>query len=89
MKIKLLEDRVLVKPVEAETKTKAGIIVPTQAKERPNEGVIVSVGPGTKEYPMVVKKDDKVFYGKHSGVDIVQDEVTYIIMRQSDILAIL
>jgi chaperonin GroES len=89
MNIKPLADRVLVKPVEAEEKTASGIIIPDSAKEKPLKGEVLAIGNGTKDEEMVVKEGDKVLYGKYAGTEIEIDEVKYIIMRQSDILAIL
>ena len=94
MKIKPLADRVVVRPLEAEEKTKGGLIVPDTAKERPQQGEIVAVGPGRvsddgKKIPMEVKIGDKILYGKYSGTEVTYDGVEYLIMRESDIFAIL
>lgn len=89
LKIKPLADRVVVEPMEAEQKTAAGIIIPDTAKEKPQQGVVVAVGPGKKDEPMSVKAGDKVLYGKYSGSEINMDGTTYLIMRESDIFAIL
>lgn len=89
MKIKPLADRVLVKPAAAEEKTAAGIIIPDTAKEKPLKGVVVAVGNGTKDEDMVVKPKDNVLYGKYAGTEIELDGENYLIMRQSDILAII
>ncbi len=94
MKIKPLADRVVVKPLEAEEKTKGGLYVPDTAKERPQQGEIVAVGPGRvsddgKKIPMEVKVGDKVLYGKYSGTEVTYDGVEYLIMRESDIFAII
>lgn len=89
MKIKLLDDKILVKPIKGEDKTKAGIHIPEVAKGRPTEGIVIEVGPGSKEYPMIAKKGDKVIFGKHAGVEVMFEDITYLIMRQSDLLAIL
>ncbi len=86
--IKPLADRVLVEPSEAETKTSSGIIIPDTAKEKPQRGKIVAVGPGTKENPVTVKVGDIVLYGKYSGTELQYDGVDYLIMKESDILAI-
>ena len=83
-----LADRVLVEPLEAETKTASGIIIPDTAKEKPQKGSIVAVGPGTKENPVTVKVGDSVLYGKYSGTELKLDGKDYLIMRESDILAI-
>ena len=89
MKIKPLADRVLVKPANAEEKTVGGIIIPDSAKEKPLKGNIVAVGDGTKDEEMVVKAGDVVLYGKYAGNEIEWEGETYLIMRQSDILAII
>ncbi|UCG27787.1 MAG: co-chaperone GroES [Bacteroidales bacterium] len=89
VKIKPLADRVLVEPMEAETKTASGIYIPDSAQEKPQKGKVVAVGSGTKEVEMEVKKGDVVLYGKYSGNEINVDGTDYLIMRQSDILAIL
>ena len=86
--IKPLADRVLVEPLEAETKTASGIIIPDTAKEKPQKGNIVAVGPGTKENPVTVKVGDSVLYGKYSGTELKLDGKNYLIMRESDVLAI-
>jgi len=89
MKIKPLADRVLVKPAAAEEKTVGGIIIPDSAKEKPLKGEVVAAGNGTKDEEMVVKAGDSVLYGKYAGTEIEWDGETYLIMRQSDILAII
>lgn len=89
MNIKPLADRVLVKPAAAEEKTVGGIIIPDSAKEKPLKGEIVAVGNGTKDEEMVVKSGDTVLYGKYAGTEIELDNETYLIMRQSDLLAII
>ena len=88
LNIKPLADRVLVEPLEAETKTASGIIIPDTAKEKPQKGSIVAVGPGTKENPVTVKVGDSVLYGKYSGTELKLGGKDYLIMRESDILAI-
>ena len=88
LNIKPLADRVLVEPLEAETKTASGIIIPDTAKEKPQKGSIVAVGPGTKENPVTVKVGDSVLYGKYSGTELKLDGKDYLIIRESDILAI-
>ena len=88
LKIKPLADRVVVIPLEAETKTASGIIIPDTAKEKPQKGNIVAVGPGTKENPVTVKVGNTVLYGKYSGTELKLDGKDYLIMRESDILAI-
>lgn len=87
--IKPLADRVVVEPLPAEEKTKAGIIIPDTAKEKPQEGVVVAVGPGKKDEPMTVKVGDRVLYGKYAGTEIHIDGKDYLIMRESDIYAII
>jgi len=86
--IKPLADRVLVEPSEAETKTSSGIIIPDSAKEKPQKGTVVAVGSGTKENPMTVKVGDNVLYGKYSGTELQHDGKDYLIMKESDIFAI-
>jgi chaperonin GroES len=89
MKIKPLADRVLVMPASAEEKTVGGIIIPDSAKEKPLKGKVVAVGNGTKDEEMIVKAGDAVLYGKYAGTEIEWDNESYLIMRQSDILAII
>ena len=89
MKIKPLADRVLVKPASAEEKTISGIIIPDSAKEKPLKGEVVAVGKGTKDEEMVVKTGETVLYGKYAGTEIEWDGEIYLIMLQSDILAII
>lgn len=87
--IKPLGDRVLVQPAPAETMTKGGIIIPDTAKEKPQKGIIVAAGPGKKDEPVTVKVGDSVLYGKYAGTEITIDGAEYLIMRESDIFAIL
>ncbi len=89
LKIKPLADRVIVEPMEAEQKTTGGIIIPDTAKEKPQKGVVVAVGAGKKDEPMTVKAGDTVLYGKYSGNELSIDGTNYLIMRESDIFAIL
>ena len=89
MTIKPLADRVLVKPAPAEEKTIGGIIIPDTAKEKPLQGEVIATGNGTKDEEMVVKTGDTVLYGKYSGQEGELEGVKYLIMRQSDILAVL
>ena len=89
MKIKPLADRVLVLPAPAEEKTIGGIIIPDSAKEKPLKGKVIAIGNGTKDEEMVVRPDDTVLYGKYAGTEIELDGEKYLIMKQSDILAIL
>ncbi|OAV65796.1 10 kDa chaperonin [Bacteroidales bacterium Barb7] len=89
MNMKPLADRVLIKPAAAEEKTVGGIIIPDSAKEKPLKGEVVSAGNGTKDEEMVVKPGDKVLYGKYAGTEIEFEGEQFLIMRQSDILAII
>ena len=87
--IKPLADRVLIKPAPAEEKTVGGIIIPDTAKEKPQRGKVVAVGNGTKDHDMTVKVGDQVLYGKYSGTEVDIDGVKYMIMKESDIYAII
>jgi len=89
IKIKPLADRVLVEPAPAEEKTVGGIIIPDTAKEKPQKGTIVAVGPGKKDEPLTVKVGDKVLYGKYSGTELSFEGKDFLIMRESDIVAII
>ena len=89
MKIKPLADRVLVEPKEAETKTASGLYIPDTAKEKPQEGKVIAAGPGKKDEPMEVKVGDEVIYGKYAGTEVTVEGKKYLIVKQSDILAIL
>lgn len=89
MNIKPLADRVLVKPAAAEEKTVAGIIIPDTAKEKPLKGEVLAVGNGTKDEEMVLNVGDTVLYGKYAGNEVELDGEKYLIMRQSDVLAVL
>ncbi len=86
--IQPLADRVLVAPAAAETTTSSGIIIPDTAKEKPQKGTVVAVGPGTKDQPVTVKVGDQVLYGKYSGTELQHEGEDYLIMRESDLLAI-
>jgi len=88
LNIQPLADRVVVEAEQAEEKTASGIIIPDTAKEKPQKGVIVAVGKGTKDEPMTVKVGDTVIYGKYSGTEITIDGNDYLIMKESDIYAI-
>ncbi len=88
MNVKPLADRVLVLPDAAEEKTVGGIIIPDTAKEKPVRGEIVAAGNGTKDDPMTVKVGDKVLYGKYAGTELEVEGKKYLIMRQSDIYAV-
>lgn len=89
MNIKPLADRVLIKPAPAEEKTIGGIIIPDTAKEKPLQGEVIAAGNGTKDEAMVLQAGDTVLYGKYSGTEIEHEGEKYLIMRQSDVLAIL
>lgn len=89
MNIKPLADRVLIKPAAAEEKTAGGIIIPDTAKEKPLQGEVLAVGNGTKDEEMVLKGGDTVLYGKYSGTEVELEGEKYLIMRQSDVLAVL
>ncbi len=86
--IKPLADRVLVEPSPAEEKTSTGIIIPDTAKEKPQKGSVVAVGSGKKDEPLTVKVGDNILYGKYAGTEITMDGKDYLIMRESDIFAI-
>lgn len=88
LNIKPLADRVVVEPAKAEEKTASGIIIPDTAKEKPQRGTVVAVGAGKPEEPMTVKVGDAVLYGKYSGTEISLDGKDYLIMRESDLFAI-
>ena len=94
MKIKPLNDRVLVKRIEEEQKTTGGIIIPDTAKEKPQEGMVIAAGSGKpdengKRHPLEVKKGDRVLFGKYAGTEIKIDGVEHVFMREDDILGIL
>jgi len=94
MNIKPLEDRVILKPMEAETKTSGGIIIPDNAKEKPQKGEVIAVGPGKvndkgQKIAMSLKIGDKVLYGKYSGTEVAVDGTDYLIVREGDVLAVL
>ena len=86
--IKPLADRVLIEAAEAETTTASGIIIPDSAKEKPQQGTVVAVGPGKKDEPLTVKVGDTVLYGKYSGTELAHEGKDYLIMKESDIYAI-
>lgn len=88
MNIAPLHDRVIIKPAAAEEKTAGGIIIPDTAKEKPQRGTVVAAGPGKKDEPMTVKSGDTVLYGKYAGTEISVEGEDYLIMRESDILAV-
>ncbi|MCJ7813003.1 co-chaperone GroES [bacterium] len=94
MKIKPLEDRVVVKPAPPDEKLQGGIIIPDTAKEKPQKGEIVAIGPGKvsdsgEKIPMTVKVGNTILYGKYSGTEVTMDREDYLIIRESDILAII
>lgn len=93
MNLKPLADRVIIKAIPAEEKTKSGIIMPDTAKEKPQEGEIIAVGPGRVEkgdrIPMEVKVGDRVIYSKYAGTEVKYDGIEYLILRESDIQAII
>lgn len=89
IKLRPLADRVLVEPMEAETKTASGIIIPDTAQEKPQQGVVKAVGNGKKDEPITVKVGDKVLYGKYSGTEVKHEGKEFLIMRESDIFAIM
>ncbi|MDO5655953.1 MAG: co-chaperone GroES [Flavobacteriaceae bacterium] len=88
LNIRPLADRVVVEPSPAETKTASGIIIPDTAKEKPQEGTVVAVGPGKKDEPVTLKTGDRVLYGKYAGTELKLNGKDYLIMRESDIFAI-
>ena len=88
MNIKPLADRVLIEPAQAEEKTAGGIYIPDTAKEKPQRGKVVAAGPGTNDNPITVEVGDVVLYGKYSGTELEFDGQSYLMMRESDILAI-
>lgn len=89
VKVRPLGDRVLIEPLAAEERTASGLIIPDTAKEKPLRGTVRAAGPGTKDVTMEVKAGDVVLYGKYSGTEVTVDDVDYIIMKQSDILAVI
>lgn len=88
LNIKPLADRVVIEPAPAEQKTASGIIIPDTAKEKPQKGTVVAVGPGTKDNPVTVKTGDTVIYGKYAGTEFSIEGKDYMIMRESDVIAI-
>lgn len=94
MNVKPMEDRVILKPMEAQEKTAGGIIIPDNAKEKPQKGEVIAVGPGKvsdkgQKIEMSLKKGDKVLYGKYSGTEVNIDGEDYLIVRESDVLAVI
>ena len=86
--MKPLADRVIVAPAAAEEKTKSGIIIPDTAKEKPQRGTVMAAGTGKKDEPMTVKVGDNILYGKYSGTEVMIDGKEFLIMRESDIFAV-
>ena len=86
--IKPLADRVLIKALDAETKTASGIYIPDSAKEKPQKGTVIALGPGTSENPITVKIGDQVLYGKYSGTELNHEGTDYLMMKESDLMAI-
>jgi chaperonin GroES len=84
-----LHDRVIVKPAPAEERTAGGIIIPDTAKEKPQRGTVIAAGPGKKDEPMTVKTGDTILYGKYAGTEVSFEGEDYLIMRESDILAVI
>ncbi len=94
MKIRPLQDRILVKRLEEEETTKGGIIIPDTAKEKPSEGLVIAVGKGKvlengKQVPLDVKKNDRILFGKYSGTDVKIESEEYLIMREDDVLGVI
>lgn len=89
MTLKTVLNKIIVEPVEAETKTASGIIIPDTAQEKPQKGIVVATGKGKHEEPMEVKAGDTVFFGKYAGTEFHLDDKKYLVMNQSDILIIL
>jgi chaperonin GroES len=89
LNLKPLADRVVIEPAPAEQKTASGIIIPDTAKEKPQKGTVVAVGPGVDDKPLTVKEGDVVLYGKYAGTEFTIDGVNYLIMRESDVIAII
>lgn len=87
--IKPLADRVLIEPMAAETKTASGLYIPDTAKEKPQQGKVVAVGPGTKDEKVTLKVGDTVLYGKYAGTELKLEGTEYLMMRESDILAVI
>ncbi|MBK7007226.1 MAG: co-chaperone GroES [Saprospiraceae bacterium] len=87
--MKPINDRVVIKPAPADEKTSGGIIIPDNAKEKPQRGTVIAVGPGKENHKMTVKKGDTVLYGKYAGQEINYKGDDYLIMREDDILVII
>ena len=89
MALKTVLNKIIVEPVEAETKTASGIIIPDSAKEKPQQGIVVATGKGKHDEPMEIKVGDSVLFGKYSGTEVNIDDKKYLVMNQSDILVVL
>lgn len=89
MKLKPLADRVLISPAAAEEKTVGGIIIPDTVKEKPLQGSVIAVGEGKSDEKMVLKEGDQVLYGKYAGTEVEFESEKYLIMRQSDVVAVI
>ena len=89
MALKTVLNKIIVEPVEAETKTASGIIIPDSAKEKPQKGIVAATGKGKHDEPMEIKVGDSVLFGKYSGTEVHIDDKKYLVMNQSDILVVL
>ena len=89
MALKPLQDRIVIKVIEDTEQTSCGIFIPVRAKEKPQKGEVVAVGQGTKDEEMILKVGDTVLYGKYAGTELEMDSTKYLIMRQSDVVAVL
>ncbi|MDR1757238.1 MAG: co-chaperone GroES [Culturomica sp.] len=89
MALKTVLNKIIVEPVEAETKTASGIIIPDSAKEKPQKGIVIATGKGKSDEPMEIKAGDTVLFGKYSGTEVHLDDKKYLVMNQSDILVVL
>lgn len=89
MNLKTVLNKIIVEPVEAESKTASGIIIPDSAQEKPQKGIVVAVGAGKTDEPMEIKAGDTVLYGKYAGTEVAIDDKNYMVMSQSDVLIIL
>jgi chaperonin GroES len=89
LSIQPLADRVVVKPAPAETKTASGLVIPDTAKEKPQKGTVMAVGPGKKDEPTSLKVGDAILYGKYAGTEVTVDGEDYLIMRESDVFAVI
>ncbi len=89
MALKTVLNKIIVEPVEAETKTASGIIIPDSAKEKPQKGIVIATGKGKSDEPMEIKAGDSVLFGKYSGTEVHIDDKKYLVMNQSDILVVL